>query len=37
MENENIIQNTEVLPQTDRLLDSPSDIQVKAFRTFGKP
>ena len=29
MENENTIQNTEVLPQTDRLLDSPSDIQVE--------
>ena len=36
MENENNIQDNTLLSPTDRLLDSPSDIQVKAFRTFGK-
>lgn len=28
MQNENTVQNTEVLPQTDRLLDSPPDNQI---------
>ena len=28
MQNENTVQNTEVLPQTDWLLDSPSDNQI---------
>lgn len=28
MQNENTVQDTEVLPQTDRLLDSPSDNQI---------
>lgn len=29
MQNEDIIQNIEVLPQTDRLFDSPSDNQIE--------
>ena len=37
MENENTIQNIEVLPQTDRLLDSPSDIQIEESVTMEEP
>ena len=37
MENENNIQDNTVLSPTDRLLDSPSDIQIKESGTMDEP